>query len=110
MKAEVIREKVAQALCASRSGKWDNIAEMARDSWRLDATVLRSLLTASNLVVVDLAELEAALKPFADEAKQPKYSGYSSNQPIAGFHPGLAIADLRRAAALLAAITQEGRG
>lgn len=97
MKAEVIREIARKG--ARHEGEYMNafaIIDMALP-----------ILEKAGHVVLPKEELEAALKPFADEAKQPKYSGYSSNQLIAGFHPGLAIADLRRAAALLAAITQE---
>lgn len=110
MKAEVIRDNIAEALCNSQGREWGKVPEHGRAWWRTQADAALLAIEQAGLAVVKTEELEAALKPFAEFADNTDENGWTSrihHEPISTwFGPS----DFRRAAALLAAITEEGRG
>jgi len=98
MKAEVIRE-----IAERQSAKPDEFRDSA--DLAMSMTTAVSVFEQAGFAVVKTEELEAALKPFAKEADAWEEMG--DTRPVIGDDSPVTVADLRRAAALLAALTQE---
>ncbi len=112
MKADDIIEALAIAEYGNRE-TWPIMPEGGRDIFRQDAREVRNRLSEAGFVVLPKEELEAALRPFAEWAKRipetaPDALVIRSTMADPGGPRGIATAlNFRRAAALLAAITQE---
>jgi hypothetical protein len=120
---------VIEALAIAEYGNpetWPIMPEDGRNIFRQDAREVRNRLSAAGFVVLPKEELEAALKPFGKVAIAYDYWSPEVmpdfQYPVPGTRIDSALtdepnaigalheSDLRRAAALLAAITEEGRG
>ncbi|MFZ5674262.1 MAG: hypothetical protein ACOZAM_14975 [Pseudomonadota bacterium] len=102
MKAEVIREIAGRH--ADKSARLGTVRHN-NTRQRHESTIFTALriLEQAGFVVLPKEELEAALKPLGVLKVPTKPQGNAGAYSIR-------FSDLRRAAALLAAITQEGRG